>query len=107
MLPKTMAAAIAFGNLHAQFVRCGKENCRCARGQLHGPYHYLFWREAGQLRKVYVRRGAVAEVAAACEISKQLRDSSREAAAAAGPAPDLLGGLLETAELIDEFLGSK
>jgi hypothetical protein len=33
------------GYLRSQYMRCGKPNCKCARGQLHGPYpfveHYL------------------------------------------------------------------
>ena len=28
-----------------QMVRCGKPNCECARGELHGPYHYRYWRD--------------------------------------------------------------
>ena len=54
-LPKTAA-------LCAQWVRCGKPGCRCARGELHGPYHYLFRRERGRLVKRYVRCADVAEV---------------------------------------------
>jgi|SRR5664280_685105 hypothetical protein len=29
------------GSLVEQHRRCGKEGCRCARGELHGPYVYL------------------------------------------------------------------
>jgi hypothetical protein len=29
------------GSLVEQRRRCGKEGCRCARGELHGPYVYL------------------------------------------------------------------
>lgn len=54
------------GSLHVQRVRCGKLNCRCARGQLHTA-HYRFWREGGRLRKAYVRRAEVEAVRAACE----------------------------------------
>ena len=25
--------------------RCGRANCRCTAGHLHGPYHALHWRE--------------------------------------------------------------
>ncbi|MHA1396980.1 MAG: DUF6788 family protein [Candidatus Heimdallarchaeaceae archaeon] len=32
-----------FGLISAKFVKCGKKNCRCARGgkYRHGPYYYL------------------------------------------------------------------
>lgn len=49
-----------------QWVRCGKPGCRCAEGYPHGPYHYLFWREGGRLRKRYVRAADVAAVMVAC-----------------------------------------
>src|SRR5437588_237270 len=29
------------GSLQNQRRRCGKEGCRCTRGELHGPYRYL------------------------------------------------------------------
>ncbi|MBD0335443.1 MAG: hypothetical protein ICV62_08140 [Cyanobacteria bacterium Co-bin13] len=34
-------------------VKCGKENCRCASGKLHGPYWYEYWREGSRVRKRY------------------------------------------------------
>jgi hypothetical protein len=35
--------------------QCGKETCRCASGQLHGPYTYLSVpRPGGRARLVYV-----------------------------------------------------
>jgi hypothetical protein len=35
-------------------VRCGKEKCRCASGELHGPYWYAYWSEGGRTRSQYV-----------------------------------------------------
>jgi hypothetical protein len=35
-------------------VRCGKENCRCTVGELHGPYWYAYWSEGGKTRSQYV-----------------------------------------------------
>lgn len=37
-----------------QGVRCGKENCRCARGKLHGPYWYSYARSEGKIKSQYV-----------------------------------------------------
>ena len=61
------------GSVHAQRVRCGKPNCRCARGELHGPYFYHFFRENGRLRKRYLRPSEVDEVRAQCAARKQYR----------------------------------
>ncbi len=37
-------------------VRCGKQNCRCAKegGELHGPYWYRYVRTNGRLTSGYV-----------------------------------------------------
>ena len=35
-------------------VRCGKKNCHCAEGRLHGPYWYAYWTEGGRTRSQYV-----------------------------------------------------
>ena len=56
-LPKT-------GALCAQWKRCGRTSCRCARGEPHGPYFALFWRERGRLRKRYIRLANVEAVRA-------------------------------------------
>lgn len=44
------AGGFLAGSLVEQRRRCGKEGCRCAQGELHGPYEYL--QVAGHL--VYV-----------------------------------------------------
>jgi hypothetical protein len=56
-----------------QWVKCGRPTCRCAKGQLHGPYQYRFWREAGRLRKEYVRPENLEEIKARCEARRQAR----------------------------------
>jgi len=51
------------GTIVAEHKRCGKKNCRCARGHLHGPYYYRRWREwDGTQRKQYVPRDKVPQV---------------------------------------------
>ena len=40
--------------LYFKYVRCGNANCRCNRGQKHGPYAYASYREEdGRVRTVY------------------------------------------------------
>ena len=47
--------ALLRGTVVTQGRRCGKENCRCADGQLHGPYTYLSVSRPGRRpRLVYV-----------------------------------------------------
>lgn len=35
-------------------IRCGKDNCKCARGELHGPYWYAYWSEGGKTKSQYI-----------------------------------------------------
>ena len=42
------------GSLHLEWKRCGKADCRCGGGALHGPYWYRHFREDGRQRKQYV-----------------------------------------------------
>jgi hypothetical protein len=42
------------GSVQEQRRRCGKEGCRCARGELHGPYLYLSLRVGRRTRLLYV-----------------------------------------------------
>jgi hypothetical protein len=44
------------GSLHAEMKRCGRRNCRCARGEPHGPYWYVHRWEGGKKRRRYVKR---------------------------------------------------
>ena len=71
------SAAFLAGSLVEQRRRCGKEGCRCARGELHGPYAYLS--VAG--RMVYVPAVLADAVRARLEISRRLRAALEEVSA--------------------------
>ncbi|HMS41114.1 MAG TPA: hypothetical protein PKE69_12865 [Pyrinomonadaceae bacterium] len=71
MLPKTMD-----GTVHAQFVRCGKKNCKCVKGELHGAYFYHFVRVSGKLIKRYLKPSEVEEMRTACA-TRQASGKSR------------------------------
>lgn len=65
-LPKTLPGAVC-----AQMVHCGKPNCKCARGELHGPYFYHFERVNGVLVKRYVKKKDVAALRSACDVRRE------------------------------------
>lgn len=46
---------------------CGKPACNCNRGNLHGPYWSLRWREGAVQRRRYVRLADVAAVRTAID----------------------------------------
>lgn len=35
-------------------VRCGSKKCKCASGELHGPYWYAYWSEGGRTKSQYI-----------------------------------------------------
>lgn len=67
------------GSVHAQWVTCGKPGCKCARGELHGPYWYRFAREGGRLRKHYIPREELDAVRVRCEERRMVRRAVHEA----------------------------
>ena len=71
------AAGFLAGSLAEQRRRCGKEGCRCAQGELHGPYAYLS--VAG--RMVYVPAVLGEAVRARLQESARLREVLEEISA--------------------------
>lgn len=69
-LPK-MQPLILPGTVHTQYIRCGRARCKCASGELHGPYYYRFFRAGGRLHKRYVRRVDVASVETHCKARQE------------------------------------
>ncbi|MFQ5796320.1 MAG: DUF6788 family protein [Candidatus Bipolaricaulia bacterium] len=33
---------------------CGKDNCKCTRGELHGPYWYRYYCKGGRRTSEYI-----------------------------------------------------
>jgi hypothetical protein len=67
------------GSVIEQRRRCGKEGCRCARGELHGPYTYVVLpRAGGQTRSVYVPAGAAQAVRDGAAVSSSVRAALEE-----------------------------
>jgi hypothetical protein len=70
-------AGFVAGSLVEQHRKCGKEGCRCARGQPHGPYVYVS--VAGRL--VYVPAGLAEAVRGRLEVSARLQATLEEISA--------------------------
>src|ERR1035438_3928335 len=77
--------ALSSGSVVEQGRRCGKKGCRCASGELHGPYTYVVLpRAGGRTRTVYVPAGRGAPVGTAdvvrgaAAVSAQVRSALEE-----------------------------
>ncbi len=65
--------ALLRGTVVSQGRRCGKESCRCASGQLHGPYTYLSVPRPGRRpRLVYVPAGLVDAVSGQVAVAQRV-----------------------------------
>lgn len=78
--------------------RCGKTGCHCTRGQLHGPYYVLYWREGGRQRRRYVRP---AELAAVRAVIERRRDERTMGQAERAESASLLRALKALARELD------
>jgi hypothetical protein len=83
VLPKT-AREIQNGGLYIQRVRCGKQNCKCVRGETHSAY-YFFTRRNGKIVKFYVPKAdleAFSELVNLASVERaQRRQSSKSSGA--------------------------
>jgi len=63
------------GAICGSMVRCGRSTCKCARGELHGPYFYRFYRDKqGRQHRQYIPK---AQVEAELEKQQERRDDGR------------------------------
>ncbi|MGH9122482.1 MAG: DUF6788 family protein [Acidimicrobiales bacterium] len=70
------------GSVVEQGRRCGKEGCRCTRGELHGPYTYVVLpRVGGRTPTVYVPAAAADAVRRGAAASRQVRAALEEISA--------------------------
>ncbi len=76
VLPKTVEE-ITNGGVYLQRVRCGKQNCRCARGDFHTAF-YFFTRIDGKLVKRYVRKAEVERLTELAETASEKRKHLRQ-----------------------------
>ncbi len=72
VLPKMLR-----GSVHQQFKKCGKPNCKCTRGTLHGAYYYHFVRMDGKLKKQYLKASEVEPIQTACIARQQAEKEKR------------------------------
>ena len=59
--------AMIAGSFYEMHKKCGRAGCRCARGELHGPFPVISISRRGQRSTRSVRRDRVDEVAAKTE----------------------------------------
>ena len=77
----TRKIAPLWGGLVREMIRCGRSNCRCASGSLHGPYYYRVWMVRGTRYKAYVKKTDVEQVKTTIETFRAHRREQQQSAA--------------------------
>ncbi len=67
------------GVVIAEMKRCGRHNCHCITGRLHGPFYYRYYRDRGRLRKQYVRPADLKSVLKATDFRRTIQIERRVA----------------------------
>src|SRR5713101_7158286 len=75
--PKITINGILPGSIHATFSKCGKPNCKCARGEPHGPYFHRYYRIGDRIKKEYIPLARLNEVRSACDRHRDLQSEIR------------------------------
>ena len=44
------------GSVIEKYVMCGKEGCKCTRGELHGPFYYLTYKENKKTKMIFLKK---------------------------------------------------
>ncbi len=66
------------GSIVETYRTCGKQGCRCQKGDKHGPYYLLTWSENGKARSCHIPRAKVAEARKMVESYRQASERLRE-----------------------------
>jgi len=69
-------------------IRCGKKNCKCSRGELHGPYWYAFRQENGHAKRKYIGK-ALPDGAELLKFSEALRKRAERGRVKSGEIRDM------------------
>jgi hypothetical protein len=65
------------GTLEYKRIKCGRANCKCARGELHGEYAYLRVQQNRRRSRRYVKKGDVPKVLAGLEAHRKQKAQKR------------------------------
>lgn len=44
------------GSVVKKYKACGKGGCKCTKGELHGPFYYLTYKEEGKTKMIFLRK---------------------------------------------------
>ncbi len=67
------------GTIQPKLLTCGKPNCKCTKGEKHGPYYYLaYHKEDGRMEWIYLPKKELAQIKSRIENFKNLKREIKE-----------------------------
>ena len=63
------------GSLVERYLACGKQGCKCEKGETHGPFYYLTYTEGDKRKNLYVPKGKVKEVKEGIKAYKRAKET--------------------------------
>ena len=49
--------SMLYGSVVEKYIMCGKKGCKCTRGELHGPFYYLTYKEEAKTKMIFLKKG--------------------------------------------------
>ncbi|MCL5070430.1 MAG: hypothetical protein M1308_05985 [Actinobacteria bacterium] len=56
MLKDLSRKKMLYGSIVKKYKACGKGGCKCTRGDLHGPFYYLTFKEDKKTKMIFLRK---------------------------------------------------
>jgi hypothetical protein len=75
---RTTKIELLRGWVEARYKRCGKLNCKCAKGELHGPYYLRRCKRGGKRHAKYVKKDELLVTFQGCLAYKRNKQETRE-----------------------------
>jgi len=66
------------GQIYSAYLTCNRGNCKCTRGEKHGPIWNLTWKENKKTKTFYVRKNEVDKIKEGCQEHKTIKELIKE-----------------------------
>lgn len=73
-------AGMIQGSLLERYLPCGKEGCKCEKGEKHGPFYYFTYFESGKHKIIYIPKDKVDKVKEEIETYRNVKEIIAEVA---------------------------
>ena len=81
------------GSFYQMYKKCGRSNCRCTRGELHGPFPVISFARGGRRSTRSVPRNREQEVRTRAEAYRQFRHRRARLRQAMKRIDEIVGGI--------------